>query len=461
MRRLLAFAGMVSCALAQVKLPPTESATLPNGIRLIMAPRKEIPMVTVRVLVRGGGESDPKDKAGLSDLVAELLQRGAGGMDAAAFAEKLDSLGAALDIGTSPQATTVRLDFLAKDTAPALALLASALGKPSFAADEVKKALAESIDAVKSVKDEPREAIRGYTAALMFGPNHPYGRVADEVSMGRITRDDIVGFHQRYYVGRNTIAVIAGDFDPVAMRRQVESALGGLPAGEPYTWVDTIPAPRHDKTRLLLVDKPDSTQTYFTISMPGIRRGDPDRAGLWLINTLFGERFTSMLNEALRVNSGLSYGAGSRIELDRLPGSIMISSYTKNETTVQALDLALDVLRKLREKGVDAAMLTSARKYIKGTFPINALETDSQVAAVLGDLELFGLNRGEIDDLFSRLDAVTPEKANALIRSYYTDRNLQICLIGKAAEIQKGVAKYAPAMKVIPITGDGFAVPAF
>jgi predicted Zn-dependent peptidase len=451
----------VPSAFAQVKLPPTEPATLPNGIRVILAPRKEIPMVTARLLVRGGAESDPKDKAGLSDLTGELLQRGAGKLDAAGFAQRLDSLGAALDISTSPQATAVRLDFLAKDTAPALALLADALARPTFAEAEVKKALAESIDAVKSSKDEPREAIRSYSAALLFGPTHPYGRVVDERSLGRITRADILAFHKRYYVGRNIIAVLAGDFEPAALRKQLEAALGGLPAGEPYAWLEPVPPPHPDKARLLLVDKPDSTQTYFTIAMPGIRRGDPDRAGLWLINTLFGERFTSMLNEALRVNSGLSYGAGSRIQLNRLPGAITISSFTKNETTVQALDLALDVLHKLRERGIDAAMLTSARKYIKGTFPIDNLETDAQIAAVLGDLELFGLNRGEIDDLFARLDAVTPEKANALIQTYYTDKNLQFCLIGKAEEIQKGVAKYAPAMKVISIADAGFAVPAF
>jgi predicted Zn-dependent peptidase len=128
---------------------------------------------------------------------------------------------------------------------------------------------------------------------------------------------------------------------------------------------------------------------------------------------------------------------------------------------VQAIDLALEVLRRLREKGLDAAMLTSAKKYVKGTFPIQNLETDGQVAAILGDIELFGLNRGEIDDLFSRIDAVTLEKANALAKNYYVDTNLQFCLVGKAADIQKVVAKYAPAMKVIPISGEGYSVPDF
>ena len=461
MRTVLCLVCALSCAPAQVKLPPAETATLANGIRLIMAPRKEIPMVTLRLVVRGGGEADPVDQAGLSDITAELLQRGAGRLDAAAFAERLDSLGAALDIGTSAQATTIRLEFLAKDAAPALDLVAGAVAHPAFAEAEVKKSLAESIDAVKSSKDEPGEAIRSYSAALLFGPRHPYGRVVDERSLARITRAGILAHHQRYYVGRNIIAVVAGDFDPAAMRKLVEAAFGGMPAGEAFAWLESVAPPRHDKPRLLLVDKPDSTQTYFTIALPGIRRGHPDRTGLWLVNTLFGERFTSMLNEALRVNSGLSYGARCGIQLDRLTGAITISSFTKNETTVQAIDLALATLGRLRDKGIDAAMLASAKKYVKGNFPIQALETDGQVATILGDLELFGMNRGEIDDLFPRIDSVTLEKANALARTYFTGANPQFCLVGKAAEIEKSVAKYAPAMKVIPIGDPGFAVPEF
>ena len=457
---LLVLCGF-SCAWAQVKLPKTESVTLGNGIRLIMAPRKEIPMVTVRLLVRGGGESDPVDQAGLSDLTGELLQRGTDKLDAAGFAGRLDSLGASLAIGTDAQATTIRLEFLAKDLTPALELLTSALTRPAFAESEVRKALAESIDAVKASKDDPGEAIRSYSAALMFGPAHPYGRVPDERTLGRINRAGIAAYHKRYFLGANLIAVAAGDFEPAAMRKAMETAFAGMPAGEPYQWVTSVPAPKHDRARLLLVDKPDATQTNFAIMMPGVHRGHPDRAGLWLVNTLFGERFTSMLNDALRVNSGLTYGAGSNIQLNRLPGAITIRTFTKNETTVQAIDMALGVLRRLRERGLDAAMLSSAKKYVKGTFPIQNLETDGQVAAMLGDLELFGLNRGEIDDLFSRIDAVTLEKANALARTYYVDTNLQFCLVGKASEIRGAVAKYAPAMKIISLGEAGYGVPEF
>lgn len=459
---LLALALLATLASAQqVKLPPFETVTLPNGLRLILSSRKEIPMVTVRVLVRGGAEADPAEKAGLGDLTGELLQRGAGNLDAAAFAARLDSLGAELSVDTDAQATTVAMEFLAKDASAALALLTDALARPAFSEAEVKKALAESIDAVKAGKDDPGDALRSYAAAMMFGPTHPYGRAVDELSLGRISRDDIRAFHRRYYAGRNMIAAIVGDFDPAAMKALAAATLGSLPPGEAHTWLARFPAPVHPKPRLLLVDKPDATQTYFAIMLPGVERGHPDRAALTLVNTLFGGRFTSMLNDELRVNSGLTYGAGSRVQWNRLPGAIVISSYTKNETTVEAIDLALAVLARLTAKGIDAPQLASGKAFIKGIYPTENLETDAQLAHILGDLELFGLNRGEVDDLFSRLDSVTPASATAAARRYYAAANLQFCLVGKASEIQNKVAKYAKDYKVIRITDPGFGVPAF
>ncbi|MBM3794756.1 MAG: insulinase family protein [Acidobacteria bacterium] len=211
----------------------------------------------------------------------------------------------------------------------------------------------------------------------------------------------------------------------------------------------------------MLVDKPDATQTYFSIMMPGVERGHPDRAALWLVNTLFGERFTSMLNDELRVNSSLTYGASSSVETNRLPGAITLYSYTKTESTVAAIDLSLTVLRRLRDKGIDAAQLASAKAYIKGKYPTDKLETSRQLAAVLAGLALFNLNRGEVDDLFSRLDAVTPARATEVARRFFIDANLQFCLVGNAAAIREGVAKYAARRKEIAIASPGLVIPEF
>ena len=204
------------------------------------------------------------------------------------------------------------------------------------------------------------------------------------------------------------------------------------------------------------VDKPDATQTYFAIGQPGIHRTHPDRTVLWLVNTLFGGRFTSMLNDELRVNSGLTYGAASRLDENRLPGAITISTFTSTETTEKAVDLALDVLGRLAGKGITAEQLASAKAYLKGTFPTENLETADQLAGVFGDLELFGLSRGEVDDLFARIDAVTLEQANAAAKKHYRAGGLVFLLLGNASKIRAAAKKYAPDFTEMPITAPGF-----
>ena len=255
--------------------------------------------------------------------------------------------------------------------------------------------------------------------------------------------------------------VAAGDLDVKAFGEKLSKLFTAMPAGEAHAWITGAALPVRKQPRLLLMDKPDATQTYFRIAQPGIHRTHPDRTALSLVNTLFGGRFTSMLNDEPRVSTGLTYGAGSQVYEDRLPGAILISTYTKTETTVDAIDLALTVLRRLRDKGISADQLASAKAYVKGNFPRDALETADQLANQLGEIELFGLNRGEIDDLFSRIDAVTVEKANEVARRWIRDENLQFCLLGNAAKIKDAVSKYAPSMKVIPVNDPGFMAPEF
>jgi len=258
----------------------------------------------------------------------------------------------------------------------------------------------------------------------------------------------------RTYVGRNMIVIVGGDFDPAVAGPAVKKVFGEAKAGKAYEWMKEVhPAAGQ---RLLLIDKPDATQTYFRIAQPGIKRTDPDRTTLLLLNTLFGGRFTSMLNNELRVNSGLTYGASSTLELDREPGAISINSYTRTETTAQAIDLALEVLKRLNEKGITAEQLASVKAYVKGTYPTHALETSDQLANVLGDLELYGLNRGEVDDLFSRIDSVTLERANAAARKWYRSSDLTLVVLGNAAKIRDSVKKYAPQMSEISSKTPGF-----
>lgn len=447
MKRALLWLTMAVVALplaGEVRLPPYTRQTLPNGLVLVLMPKRDVPLTSVEVMVRGGAESDPSGQSGLASVTAELLRRGTATRSADKFSEQADFIGATFQTGANEQATVVSAEFLSRDSERALDLLADAILHPAFPEAEVKKVLAQRIDAAKELKDDPQRAAGAYFRSFFYGPAHPYGRPADELTLARITRDAIVDYHRRMYTAKNMTVIAVGDFEAAAMSARLSNAFSAAPAGSAYTWVTAAAPSRGAASRLLLVDKPDATQTYFWIGQPGIYRTHPDRVTLWIVNTLFGGRFTSMLNDELRVNSGLTYGAACRLDTLRMPGAIGIATFTPTETTAKAVDLALDVLKRLGEKGITAEQLASAKTYIKGGYPADELETAEQLAGVLGEMELYGLGRGEVDDLFSRIDSVTLEAANAAAKKYYRADGLTFLLLGNAAKIRESARKYAP-----------------
>jgi len=442
MKRLVLTMILGGSLAAQVKLPPYTREVLPNGAVTYFMQRSGIPLVRFLVVVKGGSEADPPERSGLAAVTAELLRRGTAQYSAAQFSEAVDGLGGTFNANANEQSTTISAEFLSKDFDRGLALVSEAVLHPTFPDEEVRKTVARRVDSLKSIKDNPGAAIRPFYETFFFGNSHPYGRVPDEASYDRIQRAQIVEDHRRLFAGKNLIVIVAGDFDAAAAKASVAKTFGAVPAGEPFHFLASASVARPSAPRVLLIDKPDATQTYFTIAQPGVRRSTPDRVPLILVNTLFGGRFTSMINDALRVNSGLTYGASSTVQMGRLDGAITINTYTKTDTTEQAIDMALDVLKSLGDKGLTADQLASVKAYVKGEYPTRTIQTADQIANVLAEMELYGLGRDEVDEYFSRIDAVTLDQANAVARKYYRTDNLTFVLLGNAAKIRDVAKKY-------------------
>ena len=441
----LTLAGVIGAVADDgVRLPPFRKLTLTNGLTLLLLERHQVPLVSFRILIRAGGVHDPVGREGLALLTAELLQHGTQHRTASQVAAELDFIGATLEAGGDADRTWLSGEFMRKDAAAALALLSDLLQHPSFPSAEVRKLVKQEVDGIKQAKEEAGTVLPLYFAKALYG-SHPYGRPTggDESSLAPLRRADITAFYQSHYAPAAAILVLAGDFASAEMERVLTDKFGGWTARVRHTEIQ-VPAPTPVSGRhLLLVNKPDSPQTFFAIGQVGIARDNPDRTGLELVNLLFGGRFTSMLNEALRVNSGLTYGAHSRFQPHRAAGPFMISSFTATATTTNALDLALEVLDQLHRQGISEDQLRSAKDYLKGQYPLR-LETPDQLAALLADLEFFGLDPREVNEFFQRVDAFTTTDARRLIKQYFPQENLVITLIGKAVDIETAVKKYAP-----------------
>jgi len=417
--------------------------------------RHELPLVSFQLIVKTGSVADPAGKEGLAAVTAELLRKGTKARTADKISEELDFVGATFGAGSNPDYTTASAEFVKKDVSSGLDLLADMLENATFPQEEIAKAVARRIDGIKAAKDQAQGVIRTYFNAYLYG-QHPYGRPTggDEKSLAAITRDDIARFYRDYYVPANSILAVVGDFNSADMERSIREKFAAW-SQKPVAAVK-LPEPVPVTGRkVLLVDKPDSVQTYFILGNLGISRTNPDRVFINVVNTLFGGRFTSLINTELRIKSGLTYGANSFFDMRKVPGPFVISSYTRNATTEQALDMTLQVIKRLHENGITEEQLKSAKNYIKGQFP-PSIETSDELASQIALLEFYGLDQSEITGLFAKIDSMTTADANRIIKQYFPQDQMAIVLIGKASEIQSIAAKLAPTIDRKSISQPGF-----
>jgi zinc protease len=439
----------------KLQLPEYRKARLLNGMTLLLMEQHKLPLVSFDLILRSGSIADPAGAEGTASVTVSLLRHGTQRRTAGEYSRDLDFVGGTFHAGATADYTSVSAEFMKKDLAAGLDLLAEPLLEPAFPDAEVGKLLRQRMDGILAAKDQAQHVLGAYFNAYLFD-GHPYGRPAggDEPSLARINRDSVADFYRSHYKPEDAILAAVGDFDPAEMEQLLAVRFAPWPAGGArHSEKCSLLAPQG--RRLLLVDKPDSTQTYFRIGNVGISRTNPDYVPLLLVNTLFGGRFTSLINSALRIESGLTYGASSVFDTRPATGAFFISSYTPNASTGRALNITLEVLKRLHENGISEQQLASAKSYVKGQFPLR-VETSDQLASLIAQLEFHGLDRREIDDLYAKIDAITTVDARRVIEQYYPHDDLVFVLIGKASEIGEVAGRYASRVDLCSITDPGF-----
>jgi zinc protease len=445
-----------------IPAPATQSVTLANGLKLILVPRRDVPLVAFCAVLRGGSRLDPANLEGVASLTAELLTRGAGARDADAFADTVEGAGGSLQAQARTESTIASGQFLARDSELMIKLLADALLRPRFEAAEFGQLRQRRIEILKANKDAQPDSLLGtYARALVFA-GHPYSRPASgsEASLARIKRADVLAYYHDHYGADRLTLVIAGDFDPQQIIAAVHASFDGwsrAPAALP-----ALPAPqRPPGGRVLLIDAPGATQTYFWLGTTGIDRNFPARAALDLVNTEFGGgTLVSMLNVELREKTGLTYGAYAYFARGSVAGEFGIRSFTKTENTAAAVKLALDTLAKLHSAGLAATDIKATRSYMLGQFPL-VYETATEWAGALADLELYNRPLTDITAYASDLQKVDAAAVAAIISGTYPDpKDLDLVLIGDAAKIRTVAASFGTVVEK-PLAAPDFTLPAW
>lgn len=430
------------------KLPAYQKFALKNGLTVYLMEQHEVPMINVSVILPAGAIYDG-DMAGLASLTATSLKHGTKNYPKAKLDEELDFMGASVNTYASKESAGLYAQFAAKDKDKVLTIINELLTAPVFDTAEFSKEKKLTLVRLDQVKESPRSAIGSYFDKFMYG-DHVYGNVISGTlsSVAALTPADVQKFYKENYIPNGAAISIVGDLNAKEMKAMATTIFSEWKQGkQANAGMASKPIATPAANRVLLINKDDAKETTFLIGAPGISRNNPDYVAIDVINTLFGGRFTSMLNDELRVNTGLTYGANSRFAPLKNGGTFMISTFTASKTTEPAIDKALEVLKKLHTGGVDQQSLASAKNYVKGQFPPR-YETSGQLAGLLTQMFWYGFNESYINNFQKNVDELTVEKAKTIIANYFPSDKLQFILVGKSTEIKKTIEKYGPVSEV-------------
>lgn len=430
------------------KLPEYTSFKLPNGLTVYLMEQHDVPVISVSAVLPAGAIYD-NEKAGLAFLTAKALNHGTKNFSKLKLDEETDFIGASISTDASKEFASLSSKFAAKDSDKMLTIIKEIMLDPVFNADEFEKEKSRLLVGLEQQKESPRAVIGNYFDKLLYG-NHVYGNViqGNIISIGKLTVEDIKSFYNTNYKPNQAAISIVGDFSTKEMKRKLTALFSNWKKSENKI---ENPALKNIATisenKVLLINKEDAKETTFYIGAPGISRNNPDFVAIEVINTLFGGRFTSMLNDELRVNTGLTYGANSRFNSLKNGGSFVISTFTASKTTQDAIDKSLEVLNKLHTNGIDEKSLTSAKNYVKGQFPPR-YETTNQLANLLTQMFWYNFDASFIENFEKNVDSLNVEKANQIIGQYFPKNNFQFVLVGKAADIKNIAEKYGVVTEV-------------
>jgi predicted Zn-dependent peptidase len=436
------------------KVPAYTKFTLGNGLSIYLMEQHEVPTISFSAIIPAGAIYDG-DKNGLASFTADGLNYGTKNYTKSQIEEQLDFLGASLNTYASKESAGLSAKFAKVDQDKVLPIIKEVLLYPVFTQEEFDKEKARGLQQLERAKESPRNVIGDYWDKFIYG-NHPYANpVSGKPStVKNISTQDLKSFYSQNYNPNGSAIAIVGDFNTAEMKSKISKLFKEWKTGNESTLKIETPASLPNQARVLLVNKEDARETTMFIGGKGISRNNPDYVAIQVVNTVLGGRFTSWLNDELRVNSGLTYGARSSFAPLKNAGTFSVSTFTATKTTQPTIEKALEVVEKLHDKGIDDETLTSAKNYVKGQFPPD-YETSGQLAGLLNQMFWYGFDESYINNFQANVDGLTSAKAKEIITKYFPKDNLQFLFIGKADDIKSIVEKFG-TVTVKDIKADGF-----
>lgn len=438
--------------------PEPERLVLDNGMVVYLLEDHELPLVTVQAVMRTGSWLDPADKIGLAGLTGVVMRTGGSQrMSATDVDEELERLAATIAIGIGKESGSATLDVLKKDLKRGLQIYADLLRRPAFDPDRVELAKLQAIESIRRRQDSPQSIAGREFAKLIYGADHPSARESTIESVTRVTRDDLVAFHQRTIHPNGIILGVTGDFDKADILAALRDAFGDWPKGDvPELKIpEVVDAGADGAKPVVRYISKDTSQTHLRVGHLTIKENNPDYPALSLLNDILGgSSFRSRLFRDVRTQRGLAYSVGSGLRVGMHDQGVWyLRAETKLSTTQDVIDRFIANVERLRKEPVTDEELEEAKEAFVNSFVFSFTSASSIVGRLMG-LEYDGLPKDFLQQLRDKVVKLTKDDLLQAARKHLHPERLRILAVGSADVLPRVLSSFGE-VKEIKLSPEG------
>ena len=430
----LVILGLLAQAVPAQGAMVAKRSVLGNGLVLLTSEQRTLPMVSIELLIDAGARHESAEHAGLAHLTSKLLTDGTAKRNALQISDALDFIGASLETGCGDDLATISMTILKKDLTVGLQLLAEILTSASFPLAEIDRQKQAIIASIKAKEEDPGTVGSEAFAAALF-PASAYGRPVEgtEASVKRLDRIRVQDFFRRYYRPNRSIMSVVGDVSEQEISAALNQVFPNWAKGEPS---NPPPAPtQKEGTRALRINK-DLTQANIILGHGGVPRGHPDYYAIQVMNYILGGGgFSSRAMESIRNARGLAYSVYSYFGAEKSYGTFQFVMQTKNDSAAEAIQLAQDEIRRMRDEMVSEAELNDAKDYLIGSFPLR-FDTNRKIAAFLSQVEYFALGLDYPERYGDLIRKVSRADVQRVARQHLLPEKLITVIVGNQQRIK-------------------------
>ncbi len=425
---------------AKLVLPAIEQFELSNGLKVFLMAKHEVPLVQLNLIVKTGSINDPKDKAGLANITADMMDEGAAGKNSLELADAIDYLGAKINTNSDQHFTGIYLHTPLSKFDDALKLFADISLKPEFPQNELERKKKERLTTIMQWFDQPNAIASVSFSQLLYGKDNPYGKpaIGYEQTIKNFSSNDLKNYYQKYFKANNAFIIAVGDIKKETLLTKLENYFGKWEKGN--VTINELEKPEQVKTtNICLIDKPGSAQSVIYIGRIGAARDTKDYFAVSIMNTILGGSFSSRLNQNLRETHGYTYGAGSRFLMRLFPGPFVASSQVQTEVTDKALQEFFNEFKRINEP-IPNEDLTRGKNYLALGYSDN-FQTVSDISGQIEDLVRYNLPENYFNEYVDKILNVPADEVNNSAKKYINSEQMLVVVVGDKAKIEDGIKK--------------------